>query len=808
MRVFRRYCTPLLLALIVVIAFFAYLPSLQCFFYADDIAHFELAYFTLTRDFTLFWQGFTGPWLMNPPFGLYLRPLIDIAFIFDYLLWGADASGFHLVNVVIHALNALLVFFVARAMFSAGRNSGAHMVPTSVSAAFAALVFALASAQTETVYWIGCLCDLLAGTFGLCSLWLFITAIDSRSKALLHWLSAIMLALALMAKESALMVVPVLFILGLYLTRLNARGAFVQALRAIAPHVCVVVFYICWRLWALNGPGGFVGAIAADYSSWSVARIFASSWFEVIGFHTAGLTGDAATTCRFMLIAAYLFAGIGFAVALFAGKIGRKQIRAMVAPLLMAIVCCLPIAYPLMMSGQFFGSHYFHFPLVFFAIFAATIVDNFQPRSLRLIFQCAFVVILLVVQQHNGRMWVNLGNEMNVFRKGLVTSLSQTDYKDKIAVLNYPWGELYGSSVFDLEQLRCYSRPPISGFDYSNRLVSPTRLSQIRDEYNQQRLAEVVRSGANILVFNPGTPHMPLKKPSVPPAFLLRDNLSMPLPVVVDSIFVGNDAKIPALRFDLRNVDIPQQADVIEMVVAPRGQSASTAIKTVRSTTFPHYSPAHHLGLLWRSTLGNNLPDRDFVTTPFEDDGKAQRHLFYVGQRTSWKFSDQLKEMLLVRLPDNYQLQSVRLLGRETLVPTISFASDCQTDLYRTEGTVVITPQPLIVEFDCSKVAGAMSAVVEITSYDSPFFFSSGTLRDITLNKYDFRRIETGKVKGSVTLHQSDFKVAGHYQVRVAAIDTNGAVVGFTSDAVQIASEIPYKGVLNRFFATSRPPRR
>lgn len=831
MRTIRRHCLPLLVVLIVAVSFFAYLSSLQCFFYADDIAHFELTYLTLTRDFSYFYQGFTGPWLMNPPFGLYLRPLIDIAFIVDYLLWGPNAAGYHLVNVAIHALNSVLVFFVTRAMFAAARTSGAHMVPISVSSAFAALVFCLASAQNETVYWIGCLCDLLAGTFGLVSIWLFIKAIVEPSMKInsrLRWLSALSLAVAFTAKESALMVVPVLGIVYLYLQQHLTRSHVLAAARALVPHILVTALYFIWRIWALNGLGGFVGAIAADYSAWSVMRIFQSSWFEVIGFHTAGLTGGAATTSRFLLTAAYIFAAILFGTAVFERKLKAKQIAALAASFMMAIICCLPIAYPLMMSGQFFGSHYFYFPLVFFSIFAAAAVDCFQPRTLRIIFQISFVVILFVVQQYNARMWVKLGNELNMFRTNLVDKLSQTGVKDKTAVLNYPWGELYGSSVFDLEQLRCYSRPPISGVDYSNRLVSPTRLSQIRDEYNQRRLLEVVQSGANVLIFNPGNTAEPLKKPIVPAALLLNDSLDMPIPAAFDKIVLAQGGQVvPAVRVDLRNVDIPQQADIVEMVVAPvskRGvgdnqkndanhsgedkQTASEKIQTVRSMTFQHRAPAHHLGLLWRSTLGSNTPDRDYVASPFVDDGRPQRHLFYVGQRTSWKFSDELAEMLLLRLPANYELRSIRLLGRANYVPTITPARQCQTDLYHTEGTVDITRQPVTLDYDCSKVIGAANAIIEVTSYDSPFFFTSGTLRDVQLNKYDFKRIKTGKLTGSVTLEPADYTMAGHYQVRVAAVDSTGAVVGYISDSLQIATKIPYRTMPDRFYATARPPRR
>src|SRR5205085_11989310 len=42
------------------------------------------------------------------------RPLRDISHAFDFALWGENAAGFHLTNVVIHLANTLLVFTLIR----------------------------------------------------------------------------------------------------------------------------------------------------------------------------------------------------------------------------------------------------------------------------------------------------------------------------------------------------------------------------------------------------------------------------------------------------------------------------------------------------------------------------------------------------------------------------------------------------------------------------------------------------------------------------------------------------------------------
>src|ERR1700754_166217 len=52
-----------------------------------------------------FWTGHGGS---EQQVGYY-RPLVTLSFAFDHWLHGQNAAGFHLSNVVVHAVNALLV---------------------------------------------------------------------------------------------------------------------------------------------------------------------------------------------------------------------------------------------------------------------------------------------------------------------------------------------------------------------------------------------------------------------------------------------------------------------------------------------------------------------------------------------------------------------------------------------------------------------------------------------------------------------------------------------------------------------------
>ena len=53
------------------------------------------------------------------------RPVANISSALNYYVGGYDTSGYHIVNITIHLLNAVLVYFLALTLFrQAGRLSG------------------------------------------------------------------------------------------------------------------------------------------------------------------------------------------------------------------------------------------------------------------------------------------------------------------------------------------------------------------------------------------------------------------------------------------------------------------------------------------------------------------------------------------------------------------------------------------------------------------------------------------------------------------------------------------------------------
>jgi len=123
----------------------------------------------------------------------YYRPVTYISLALDRAIWGANPAGFHLTNLLLHLLTALLFHGVAAALFGSART-----------AFIAALIFALHPIAGETVNFIaGGRNTLLSACFALLSLLMYI-----RKK---HLFALAAFSAAIFAKEFALLL-PLVFL--------------------------------------------------------------------------------------------------------------------------------------------------------------------------------------------------------------------------------------------------------------------------------------------------------------------------------------------------------------------------------------------------------------------------------------------------------------------------------------------------------------------------------------------------------------------------------------------------------------------
>src|SRR5437667_699892 len=96
------------------------------------------------------------------------RPLVNLSYAIDRALWGVHASGFHATNVVLHMLNIVLLYRLARRLAEDREwQEGASPADPDVVAFAAALLFAVHPLMTEAVGYISGRAEVLCGTFFL-----------------------------------------------------------------------------------------------------------------------------------------------------------------------------------------------------------------------------------------------------------------------------------------------------------------------------------------------------------------------------------------------------------------------------------------------------------------------------------------------------------------------------------------------------------------------------------------------------------------------------------------------------------------
>lgn len=139
---------------------------------------------------------------MLVPSGGSYQPVRDLTFALTHAFSGASPRGYHLVNMVLYLVNALLAYRVLEVLVRRGAPGAAH---GALAAWIGALVFALHPLHVEVFAWVQGNKDLLAGAFFLAAFLGYEKSSRSRGvEALRHYLLAyVAFLLALASKPSA-----------------------------------------------------------------------------------------------------------------------------------------------------------------------------------------------------------------------------------------------------------------------------------------------------------------------------------------------------------------------------------------------------------------------------------------------------------------------------------------------------------------------------------------------------------------------------------------------------------------------------
>lgn len=361
----------------------AYLPALSNGFVWDDDVY-------LTANPLLdSLAGLRRIWL-EPTATVQYYPLTFTSFWIEVHLWGLEPFGFHLVNLLLHGLDAILLWRLLLAL----------EVP---AAWVAAALFAVHPLHVESVAWVTERKNVLSAAFALGSALCFLRA-DARRSAISYGVALLLFAAALLSKSS------VCFLPGAILVVLWWRRGELRRrdLIAVAPFALLAIASAWMTAWVERH---HVGALGADWALNPGERVFIAGralwfyagkvfWPEPLTFNYPAWQIDTSAPLQWLFPVSALAVVVGaFALR---GRIGRGPLAAVLI-FIGALLPVLGFVDFYAMRYSFVADHFAYLPSVALLALATATVARIAPRwgarGRRVAAWAAIAVVLLLLSR-------------------------------------------------------------------------------------------------------------------------------------------------------------------------------------------------------------------------------------------------------------------------------------------------------------------------------------------------------------------------------------------------------------------------
>jgi protein O-mannosyl-transferase len=257
-----------LLAVALCLAVVGYAPTLRYGFVFDDVQ--QIVENPAIRSWSHIWEYFTahvGAGVFPSVKGSFYRPLFLIWLRLNYILFKVTPWGWHLTSLLAHLAAVWMFFLLVRLWTRDGMVAG-----------WSALLFAVHPIHIEAVAWISAVPEILFALAGMGSMYAYFRFRQVERPVLLG-ISELLYGIALLAKETAIVIWPVIFVSGRMLDRAAAEKDSaddrIAAARVQSAFAAVSAAYFGLRLLALRGLRGEVTHTALE----TVCAAPSIAWF-------------------------------------------------------------------------------------------------------------------------------------------------------------------------------------------------------------------------------------------------------------------------------------------------------------------------------------------------------------------------------------------------------------------------------------------------------------------------------------------------------------------------------------------------
>lgn len=379
------------------VAIGAFLPTLSNPFIWDDLQLITQPLKIEDNPYNFFFGG-----------GLYYRPLLHLSMATDYSFWRLNPMGYHITNILLHAFNSLLVFFVG---FLIIKNKSSAINNTNLSddrfkslltlPFISGIVFALHPIHTESVAWISGRTDMLSTFFFLLAFISYILYVKEGTKASL-FLTCVFFLFSLFSKENGIAFIIIALAYGI-ITKLQRRKITISLVCLTA----VLFIYILFRQsgaikMLLADPGSKGAFFSSGVSSENFLALLSGAsgyYFEklLLPFNL-NLLPDMPDAIIY-----YFISSLPLVIGAFLYFRGRKLEAFFTFWIIITLLPSLVILFS--QVSNIIGERYLYLPSVGFSILVGLVMSNITSRKLLLACILSISTVSVVVTYDRLKAW-------------------------------------------------------------------------------------------------------------------------------------------------------------------------------------------------------------------------------------------------------------------------------------------------------------------------------------------------------------------------------------------------------------------
>lgn len=236
-----------LLLIFLGLSILVYHQALVDFFVSDDFHWLVIA-----RDFHWSWHIFTTNYEGTSYGGSY-NPLLVLIFRFFYTFFGLQYFGYHLVSILVHAINAWLVYLLALRVFAIS-----NIKNQKIWSILSGLLFLIWPIQVEVVSWVAAWPHIWMVLFYFWSLIKYFDFRTSAKKSNLIW-SFLFFIIALLIKETAISLPFVILMLEIYFYSVKNKSKGIKTYFYLPVYFIILMLFFLVRYLSIGLFFGYYG---------------------------------------------------------------------------------------------------------------------------------------------------------------------------------------------------------------------------------------------------------------------------------------------------------------------------------------------------------------------------------------------------------------------------------------------------------------------------------------------------------------------------------------------------------------------